>query len=227
MISGTKDRPWAASSQTRIRPCANPFRRRIAPTPVVNMAQATRQSLNGIDVGALNEIIEAVKRTPAIARATFAVESITEKGFNTRSKTSQPTLGGQAAAGRKQTFTFEGGHPPELLGHDEGPAAVESLLAALGACIGGGFTTFGAHMDIPVERVRIDLTGYLDLQGFMGLPAPGVVRPGFERIHAKITVKSPAAQAELEKLKEVAESASPVKDSLRAVSYTSELVVER
>ncbi len=191
------------------------------------MAQATGQIVNGIDVRALNGILEAVKRTPAIARATFAVESVTDRGFNTRAKTLQPNLGGAPVAGRRESFAFEGGHPPELLGHDEGPAAVETLLAALGACIGSGFTTFGAHMGIPVERVRIDLTGYLDLQGFMGLPAPGVVRPGYERIHAKITVKSPASRGELEKLKEVAESASPVKDSLRAVPYTSELAVEK
>lgn len=51
----------------------------------------------------------------------------------------------------------------------------------------------------------------------MGLPAPRVVRPGYERIHAKITVKSAASRADLEKLKEVAESESPVKNSLRAV----------
>ena len=182
--------------------------------------------LNGIDVNALNGILEAVKATPAIARAAFVVESDTERGFNTRSRTLQPTLGGQPVAGRGKTFRFEGGHPPELLGHDEGAAAVETLLAALGACVSGGFTMFGAHLGIPVERVRVDLTGYIDLQGFMGLPAPGVVRPGYERLHAKITVKSPAPRAELEKLKEIAESMSPVKDSLRAVPYTSELIVE-
>lgn len=189
------------------------------------MAQATGQIVNGIDVGALHEMIEAVKKTPAIARATFAVESVTDRGFNTHAETRQPNLGGAPVAGREQVFAFRGGHPPELLGHDEGPAGVETLLAALGACIGSGFTTFGAHMGIPIDRVRIDLTGYLDLQGFMGLPAPGVVRPGYERIHARITVKSPAPRAELEKLREVAEGASPVKDSLRAVPYTSELVV--
>jgi len=190
------------------------------------MAQTTKQVMNGIDTNALNGIIEAVKQTPAIARATFAVEGTTEYGFNTRSRTLPPTLGGQPLAGRAHTFRYEGGHPPELLGQDEGPAAVETLLASLGACVSGGFTTFGAAMGIPVDRVRVDVTGYIDLQGFMGLPAPGVVRPGYERIHAKFTVKSRASRAELEKLKETAEMLSPVKDSLRAIPYTSELVVE-
>ena len=186
----------------------------------------TTQLLNGIDTKALGDMIDAVKKQPAIARSTFRVATELKGGFAAHSTTKTPTLGGAPIQGRKRAFTFEGGHPPELLGHDEGPAAVETLLSALGGCIGSGFTTFGAAMGIPIERVTLDLTGYLDLQGFMGLPAPGVVRPGYERIHAAIRVKSRAPRAELEKLKEIAEGASPVKDSLRAVAYTSELIVE-
>lgn len=195
--------------------------------PALGKTMAQQAEMNGIDTKALAEIMEAVKKTPAIARAVFTVEGTTERGFNTRSKTLQPTLGGQPIAGRTHTFRYDGGHPPELLGRDEGPAAVETLLAALGACVSGGFTTFGAAMDIPLERVGIELTGYVDLQGMLGLPAPGVVRPGYERIHAKIVVKSQAPREDLEKLKDVAESSSPVKDSLRAVQYTSELIVEK
>lgn len=182
--------------------------------------------VNGIDTKALGNIMDAVRKQPQIAKSTFHVTSETREGFATRSSTGDVTLGGQKIPGRAKTFKFDGGHPPELLGRDEGPAAVETLLASLGACVSGGFTTFGAAMGIPVERVRIDLTGYLDLQGFMGLPAPGVVRPGYERIHARIVVKTRASRSEVEKLKEVAEGASPVKDSLRAIPYTSELVVE-
>ncbi len=182
--------------------------------------------LNGIDTKALNDMIAAVRGQPAMARATFRVATDVPSGFASRAETRTPTLGGAPVKGRARAFTLAGGHPPELLGHDEGPAAVETLLAALGACVGSGFTTFGAAMGIPIERVSVDVTGDVDLQGFMGLPAPGVVRPGFERIHARIHVKSRAAASDLEKLKEVAEGASPVKDSLRAVAYTSELVVE-
>lgn len=182
--------------------------------------------VNGIDVKALNGTIAAVKGNPAIAQATFTVESRLERGFNARASTGPVTLGGQRLAGRTQSFRFVGDHPPELLGHDQGPAAVETLLAALGACVSSGFTTYGAAMDLPIESVRMDLTGYIDLQGMFGLPAPGVVRPGYERIHAKIYVKSRAPRAELEKLKQTAEDLSPVKDSLRAVAYTSELIVE-
>jgi uncharacterized OsmC-like protein len=190
-----------------------------------NHQSKVNSTVNGIDLTALNAVIEAVKQQPQIAKATFGVVAVTRQGFQTRSQTAKPTLGGQPLAGRTHTFAFEGDHPPELLGGDAAPAAVESLLGALAACVSGGFTMYGAALGIPVERVDMELSGTVDLQGMMNLPAPGVVRPGFERLHAKISVKSRAPRAELEKLKEIAESSSPVKDSLRAVPYTSELVV--
>lgn len=182
--------------------------------------------LNGIDTKALGDMMDAVRKQPSIAKATFHVSTDVKSGFTSASRSGTPTLGGAPIKGRARTYEWAGGHPPELLGHDDGPAGPETLLAALGSCVGSGFTTFGAAMGIPVERVHLDITGYIDLQGFMGLPAPGVVRPGYERIHATIRVKSKAPRDQLEKLKEVAEGASPVKDSLRAVAYTSDLVVE-
>jgi uncharacterized OsmC-like protein len=184
-------------------------------------------NLNGIDVEALNQMIATVKKQPDAARARFAVVTRVEQGFRAHSEVGQPALGGQALQGRTHTFRLEGDHPPELLGKDAGPAAVETVLAALGSCIGSGYTTFGAAMGIPIEAVRLEVTGDVDLQGFMGLPSPGAVRPGFQRIHARTVVRSKAPREQLEKLRETAENASPVRDSLRAVPFTSELVVER
>ena len=189
-------------------------------------AEQVSRTLNGIDVAALNGIIEAVKANPEVAKATLAVSAETRSGFQTRTKTGALTLGGQPLASRTQSFSFVADHPAELLGHDIGPTAGEELLAALANCVSSGFTLYGAALGIPVEQVKMELTGAVDLQGNMNLPAPGVVRPGFQRFHAKIRVKSPAPRSELEKLKELAESTSPIKDSLRAVPYTSELFVE-
>jgi uncharacterized OsmC-like protein len=100
-----------------------------------------------------------------------------------------------------------------LLGQNSAPAAVETLIAAVGACISGGWATFGAAMNIPVETLEIDLKGDIDLQGFMGLGEN--VRPGLERIHGTVYVKSPASDEQLQQLKETAEMRSPVVDSLR------------
>jgi hypothetical protein len=39
----------------------------------------------------------------------------------------------------RRRFTTRGDHPPELLGRNTGPTAIETLLAALGACMAGTF----------------------------------------------------------------------------------------
>lgn len=184
-------------------------------------------NLNGIDVQALGQMMETVRRTPDVARSKFRTTTQVRAGFRARTEIGHPDVGGQPVLGRTRTFHLDGDHPGGLLGNDEGPAAVETLLAALGSCIGSGYTTFGAAMGIAVESVRLEVTGDLDLQGFMGLPSPGAVRPGFQRIHAKTYVRSKAPREQLEKLREVAENSSPVRDSLRAVPFTSELVVEK
>lgn len=76
-------------------------------------------------------------------------------------------------------------------------------------------------MGIPVESLKIDLTGDIDLQGFMGLGKG--VRPGLTKIRGKIFVKSPATDEQLNKLKETAQKLSPVVDSLK-VPVETELV---
>jgi hypothetical protein len=62
------------------------------------------------------------------------------------------------------------------------------------------------------------------MQGMLGLPEPGKVRPGFQEIRAKYYVKSKAPRDQLEKLAKMAEDLSPTKDSLRAVKFTSQLI---
>lgn len=37
----------------------------------------------------------------------------------------------------ERRFTMRGDHPPELLGHNTGLTAIETLMAALGSCMGG------------------------------------------------------------------------------------------
>lgn len=178
------------------------------------------KKLNGIDVGQLNATIEAVKQNPVMARATFHTRTVWGQGFRNRAEIGDYAQGGNLIE-RGQSFYLPGDHPEGLLGKNTGPAAVETLIAAVGACIAGGWATFGAAMEIPVEHLELDLYGDIDLQGFMGLG--NGVRPGLERIHGKIYVKSPASDEQLQQLKQTAEKMSPVVDSLR-VPVKTELV---
>lgn len=187
------------------------------------MEMATTESkgkVNGIDVEQLTGLIEAVKQQPGLARATFRSRTTWRSGFQNEAEIGDyRQAGGNVERGRR--FYLQGDHPEGLLGRNNAPAAVETLVAAVGGCIAGGWATFGAAMGIPVERLELDLEGDIDLQGFMGLGDN--VRPGLERIRGKIYVKSPATDEQLQQLKEMAESHSPVVDSLR-VPVEAELV---
>jgi uncharacterized OsmC-like protein len=183
--------------------------------------------VNGIDAEQIQGMVDAVKKQPQMAQATMYAKTKWVSGFNNEASIKDFKMGGMMnTTSRKSPFIIAGDHPPELLGANKGAASVEVLLAALGHCISNGFAIYGAAMGIPVESVTVDVEGDLDMQGMLMLPEPGKVRPGFQEIRATYYVKSKASREQLEKLAKMSEDFSPVRDSLRAVKFTSKLVVQ-
>jgi uncharacterized OsmC-like protein len=183
--------------------------------------------VNGVDVEQIQGMIGAVKKQPQMARGKLYAKTVWKNGFNNEASIKDFELGGATnTTSRKSPFIIAGDHPPELLGTNQGAASVEVLLAALGHCISNGFAMYGAYMGITVESLTLNLEGDIDLQGMLMLPEPGKVRPGFQEIRATYYVKSSASRDQLEKLAKMSEDFSPVRDSLRAVKFTSKLVVQ-
>lgn len=174
-------------------------------------------------------MVDAVKKQPQLAQATLSAKVAWRSGFFTEASVKDFTAGGvKNETSRPTPFVIPQDHPPELGGGtNRGATAGELLLATLGHCVGGGFASFGALMGIPIESLKVDVEGVIDLQGMLGLPKPGVVRPGFQEMRVRYHVKSKASREELEKVAKMAEDFSPVKDSLRAVKFSSRLVVEQ
>ncbi len=81
-------------------------------------------------------------------------------------------------------------------------------------------------MGIQIDSLKIEVEGDIDLQGMLGLPEPGKVQPGYQNIRVTHYVKSKAPKDKLEQLKQMAEDLSPTRYSLRAVNYSSKLVVQ-
>ncbi len=186
-----------------------------------------QQVLNGLRVQEIRGLIEAVKKEPQIAQAKFYATTSWATGFQNEAFVKDFTLGGVAnSTSRTSPFNVPGDHPPELLGTNKGPTSVELLLASLGHCIASGFSTYGAHMGISIKSLQVEIEGDVDLQGMLALPEPGKVRPGFQKIRAKYRVHSDAPRQQLEQLAKMSEDLSPTRDSLRAVPFSSELVVE-
>ena len=181
--------------------------------------------VNGLEVNNITQMVEGVKANPGMARATFSATTSWKSGFHNQAEVKGFELGGTKLAHSK-TFTVEGDHPKELLGTGQGPTSVEVLLAALGHCIASGWAVYGATLGVEIDDLKIAVEGDVDLQGMLGLPKPGEVRPGYQGIRVTHYVKSNAPKEKLEQVKQMAEDLSPVKDSLRAINYSSKLVIQ-
>jgi uncharacterized OsmC-like protein len=178
-------------------------------------------------VQAIQEMVGAVTAQPQVAKATFYAATTWKSGFHNEAVIKQFSLGGTVNnTSRLQEFSIPSDHPAELLGTNNGPTSVELLLAALGHCLAAGWAVYGATMGITVESLRIDVEGDIDLQGMLALPAPGAVPPGFQGIRATYYVKSGAPRDQLEQLAKMSEDLSPTRHSLRAVEFSSQLIVE-
>jgi len=185
-----------------------------------------KKIVNGLDVQQIQGMVDTVKKQPQVAQARFYATTTWKGGFFNEASIKDFSVGGvKNTTSRAKPFIVPGDHSPEFLGENKGPASVELILAALGHCIAGGFAVNGAAMGIPVESLIVEIEGDIDLQGMLGLPEPGKVRPGFQEIRAKYYVKSKAPRDQLEKLAKMSEDLSPTKDSLRAVKFTSQLIV--
>jgi uncharacterized OsmC-like protein len=187
----------------------------------------TATNVNGLSLEAVQGMVDLVKGQPAVAQATFYTATDWRGGFHNEAAIQMFSLGGaKNETSRAQAFVVSGDHPQELLGGNEGPTSVELLLAALGHCLASGWATYGAVLGVAIESLRVEVEGDIDLQGMLALPEPGVVPPGFQEIRATYHVRSTAAREQLEQLAKMAEDLSPTRHSLRAVDFSSRLIVE-
>ena len=172
-------------------------------------------------------MVDAVKKEPPLAKATLYSKVNWRGGFFTEASVKDFTAGGvMNKTSRSKPFVVPQDHPPELGGNNKGATAGELLLSTLGHCVTGGFASSAAVLGIPIESLRVEAEGDVDLQGMLGLPEPGAIRPGFQEFRLRYFVRSIASREQLENVAKMAEDLSPVKDSLRAVKFSSRLIIQ-
>ena len=173
-------------------------------------------------------LVDAVKKQPQAGQAILYAKVAWRSGFFTEASVKDFTAGGVTNnTSRPKPFIVPQDHPPELGGGtNKGATAGELLLATLGHCVTGGFALFASVMGISIESLNTEVEGDIDMQGMLGLPTIGAVRPGYQEIRVKYYVKSKAPREQLEKAAKMGEDLSPVKDSLRAVKFSSQLFVQ-
>jgi len=109
-------------------------------------------------------------------------------------------------------FTID--EPPALGGQDAGASPVEHLLAALASCQIITAQVWAAKLDLRLEDVTVELTGPIDLRGFLGVSDQ--VRPGFGDVQVNVHLSGPEPDGAYEELIRKVEEHCPVLDNLTA-----------
>lgn len=171
---------------------------------------ATTTMRHGVDVDRLVQTIDAIKGDAGVASFTFRATTTWESGGAAVGEISGFRHMGQETP-HARTHVLRGDEPDVLLGQDEGPNAVELVLAALGFCYSVGFAYNAAAMGIDLQELSYDVEGDLDLRNFVGVEDGP--RPGFTQIRVKGHAKaSNATQEQLEELCRYVQRTSPVGD---------------
>ena len=103
--------------------------------------------------------------------------------------------------------------PKGFGGSNSGPKPSEIALAALAACQEITYRLYADALSIPLNGVRVELSGTQDLRGFLGMGDK--ISAGFQEIRGIVHLDSSASDADLERLRNTVEQHCPVLDDLR------------
>lgn len=159
----------------------------------------------------LTDVIEATRAAAAVDRKNAAVR------FNVEHQ----HVGGTATVVdvkvRDHQFTVD--EPAALGGTDTAANPVEFALASLGSCQVITYQFWAAKLGIPLDSVKVTVSGDLDLHGIFGFDE--AVRPGFSGVQVSVELSGPADPAKYEELKQQVDEHCPVLDLFRNPTPTT------
>jgi uncharacterized OsmC-like protein len=169
---------------------------------MLNYVQAPH--VNGLDLGALGELVEAIEQDASQAKASFQVTTRWAGQTRSESVVEGFTLGGQHYERQHRIVADE---PCEILGTDSAPNPQELLMAAFNACIMVGYVAGAATRGMRLDSVEIRTRGTLDLRGFLGLRDD--VAPGYEAIDYEVLIKGDGSPDQFEEIHQAVMKTSP------------------
>ena len=146
----------------------------------------------------IDTIRDNFRQAPEPPIATFSAATALEEGYRTQAKI------------REFDLTID--EPPVIGGTDTGPTPVELVLAALGTCQEIVYATYARIHGIPLDAVRVQAEGRVDLRGFFGVAD---IPAGFQDVTFTVEVDSPASAEEIAELVAEVNARCPVLDILR------------
>ena len=164
----------------------------------MNQTISKKKEVNGVDVTALHDTLNAVREKPELAAFKFRATNKWQGGTLNRSKIGGFYGAGEEHPDRPDAFVFTADEPQVLLGQDRGANPVEFLLHAAAACATTTMIAHAAARGIQLEEVESVIEGDIDLRGFLGLDPK--IKKGFQGIRLAFRVKSDAPAEQLREL---------------------------
>ncbi len=183
-----------------------------ATAEVLEVGSQAETIINGVNVSALSQTVEAVKANPLIAKFRFNVKNEWLDGPRNHSIING-FHGAMQDIERSQPFHLHTDEPPILLGRDQNPNPGEFLLHALAACVTSSLIYHAAARGIVIEEVESNVEGDLDARGFLGIDES--VRNGFRNIRLSFDICADLSDQELQEVAELGRAFSPVFDAVR------------
>ena len=168
------------------------------------MLDTVKTRVNGLDLAALAEEVEAIKIDAGEAVAAFNVTTRWTGACRSESTVDGFTLGGERITRSHKIVADE---PCELLGGDSAANPQELLMAAVNACMMVGYVAGASLKGINLESVEIRTKGQLDLRGFLGLD--DTVPPGYEAIDYDVRIKGDGTPEQFEEIHQTVMKTSP------------------
>lgn len=169
------------------------------------------EKTNGVDVDRLFGTIDAIKKTPTIAKFNFRIQNQWLDGAHNRSEV-RGFYGAGQDIDHPTRFVLDADEPDILLGQSKGANPVEYLLHALAACVTTSMVYHAAAKGVEIKEVESYIDGDIDLHGFLGLREG--VRRGFEAIRMRFKIKADVTDEQLQEIVKLGPTFSPVFDSV-------------
>ncbi|MCY4621854.1 MAG: OsmC family protein [bacterium] len=162
------------------------------------MTTKTEQRLNDVNLEAVGALVAAVADDPEQGQTEWQATVTWNGAF--RSEVSI-----------RDFDPIPSDEPAGLGGSDTAPNPVEQVLGALGNCLAVGYAANASAAGVEIEDLKIELSGDLDLQTFLGLK-PG--HAGYGGLSVKVHLDSDATEEQLADLHDKVVSSSPVGHTL-------------
>lgn len=103
--------------------------------------------------------------------------------------------------------------PPDFAGFNLGPSSPELQLGVLGSCVTHIFEIQAALLEVPLQRLEVDVHGRIDPRA--GSPGHEATPIWPHAIHYEVQITSPASDEALDTLFEAVERNCPILNLLR------------